>query len=119
MKSKYEKRLNKYLRKYWNFDKLKNKQYDIIQNIIQKKDVIGLLPTGYGKSLTYLLPPLIKKKAIFIISPLISLMEDQKEKLIKMKIKVATLHSHNINKTQDIDDIIDGKIKIIYMSQEY
>ena len=119
MKPKYEKRLSKYLKKYWGFDKLKDKQYDIISNILEKKDVVGLLPTGYGKSLTYLLPPLLKKKAIFIISPLISLMEDQKEKLVEMDIPVATLHSNNSNKDRDIFDIIDGKIKIVYMSPEY
>ena len=51
--------------------------------------------------MTYLIPPLIKKKTMFIISPLISLMEDQKEKLIE-KIPVATLHSNNSNKDRDI-----------------
>ena len=56
---------------------------------------------------------------MFIISPLISLMEDQKEKLLEMKIPVATLHSNNHNKDSDIFDIIDGKIKIVYMSPEY
>lgn len=119
MKPKYEKRLTKYLKKYWGFDELKDKQYDIINNFLDKKDVVGLLPTGYGKSLTYLLPPLIKKKAILIISPLISLMEDQKEKLVEMKIPVATLHSNNLNKDRDIFEIIDGNIKIVYMSPEY
>ena len=82
------------------------------------KDVVGLLPTGYGKSMTYLIPPLIKKKTMFIISPLISLMEDQKEKLIEKKY-LATLHSNNNNKDRDIFDIIDSNIRIVYMSPEY
>lgn len=119
MKPKYLKRLNKYLSKYWKIDNLKDKQLEIIEAIINKQDVVGLLPTGYGKSLTYLLPPLITKKTIFIISPLISLMEDQKEKLENMNIPVSTLHSNNPNKTTEIHDILDGNIKIVYMSPEY
>jgi len=119
MKEKYHKRISKRLKKYWGFDCLKDKQIEIIEALMDKKDVIGLLPTGYGKSMTYLIPPLIKKKAMFIISPLISLMEDQKEKLNNLNIPVATLHSNNKYKQQDISDIIDGKIRIIYMSPEY
>ena len=119
MKDKYHKRINKKLKKYWEFDSLKDKQLEIIENLIDKKDVVGLLPTGYGKSMTYIIPPLIRKKTMFIISPLISLMEDQKEKLVEMKIPVATLHSNNHNKDKDIFDIIDEKIRIVYMSPEY
>jgi superfamily II DNA helicase RecQ len=74
----------KILLKYWNYDKLKDKQIQVINEILSGNDVIGLLPTGYGKSLCYILPPLLTKKTIFIISPLISLMDDQKEKLLKM-----------------------------------
>jgi ATP-dependent DNA helicase RecQ len=107
------------LKKYWKIDSLKDKQKELIFDYLKGNDVIGLLPTGYGKSLCYLLPPLITNKVIFIISPLISLMEDQKEKLIEMNIEVATLHGNNINKDREIFNIIDGKIKIVYMSPEY
>ena len=119
MKEKYHKRISKRLKKYWDFSQLKDKQLQIVEALMDKKDVVGLLPTGYGKSMTYLIPPLIKKKTMFIISPLISLMEDQKEKLIEKKIPVATLHSNNSNKDKDIFDIIDGNIRIVYMSPEY
>jgi ATP-dependent DNA helicase RecQ len=107
------------LKKYWKIDSLKDKQKEIIMNYLNGHDVVGLLPTGYGKSLCYLLPPLITNKIMFIISPLISLMEDQKEKLIEMDIPVATLHGNNINKDKEIFNIIDGVIKIVYMSPEY
>ena len=107
------------LKKYWNIENLKDKQNELLSYYMDNNDVIGLLPTGYGKSLCYLLPPLISNKVIFIISPLISLMEDQKEKLIKMEIPVATLHSSNINKDKEIFQIIDGSINIVYMSPEY
>ena len=109
----------KYLKKYWKIKELKDKQFNVINELLLGKDVIGLLPTGYGKSLCYLLPPLVTKKVMFIISPLISLMDDQKEKLVSMGISCATLHGNNKNKDQELFNIIDGKIKIVYMSPEY
>jgi ATP-dependent DNA helicase RecQ len=114
-----ENKIKTILNKYWKIDSLKEKQKELIMNYLDGNDVIGLLPTGYGKSLCYLLPPLITDKIIFIISPLISLMEDQKEKLIEMNIPVAALHGNNINKDREIFSIIDGNIKIVYMSPEY
>jgi superfamily II DNA helicase RecQ len=104
----------KILLKYWNFDTLKDKQISVINEILSGNDVVGLLPTGYGKSLCYLLPPLLTKKTIFIISPLISLMDDQKDKLIKMGIPVSALHCNNPNKNEETLDILEGKIKKCY-----
>jgi len=114
-----ELKINSIVKKYWGYDSLKDKQMDIIKHFIKGKDVIGLLPTGFGKSMCYLIPPLVTNKVIFIISPLISLMEDQKEKLIEMNIPVAALHGNNFNKQKEIFQIIDGDIKIIYMSPEF
>ena len=112
-------KVKRYLKKYWKIESLKEKQVEVINELLLGNDVIGLLPTGYGKSLCYLLPPLITKKTIFIISPLISLMDDQKDKLQKMNIPCAALHGNNKNKDQEIFQIIDGEIKIVYMSPEY
>jgi ATP-dependent DNA helicase RecQ len=112
-------KVKKYLKKYWKIDSLKDKQIEVINELLLGNDVIGLLPTGYGKSLCYLIPPLIARKTIFIISPLISLMDDQKDKLTKMNIPCAALHGNNKNKDQEIFQIIDGTIKIVYMSPEY
>jgi ATP-dependent DNA helicase RecQ len=115
----YDKKITEILTKYWKIDSLKEKQKEIINNYLNGNDVVGLLPTGYGKSLCYLLPPLLTDKIMFIISPLISLMEDQKEKLVSMDIPVAALHGNNPNKDREIFSIIDGTIKIVYMSPEY
>ena len=73
---------NVILSKYFGYAKLKDKQEDIIKNILNNKDTIGILATGYGKSICYQMPFLINtEKNVLVISPLISLMEDQKTKL--------------------------------------
>ena len=109
----------KLLEKYWNIKKLKDEQFEVINNLLLGNDVIGLLPTGFGKSMCYLLPPLLVKKIILIVSPLISLMEDQKEKLDSKEIPCSALHSNNVNKLEDIENILLGNIKIVFMSPEY
>ena len=120
MKKKYHKRLRKVLESKWGFSELKPKQMEIIEAIVEnKRDVVGLLPTGYGKSMTFLIPPLITRKVCIIISPLISLMEDQKEKLIEREIPVAALHGNNPKKDKEIFSIIDNEIHIVYMSPEF
>ena len=110
---------NKYLKKYWNISELKDKQIEVINELLLGNDVIGLLPTGYGKSMCYIIPPLITKKIMFIISPLISLMDEQKEKLLTLKIPCSALHGNNSNKDEEIQGILNGNIKIVYMSPEY
>jgi len=109
----------KYLNKYWNISELKDKQIEVINELLLGHDVIGLLPTGYGKSMCYIIPPLVTKKIMFIISPLISLMDEQKNKLINLGIPCSALHGNNSNKNEEIQRIMDGDIKIIYMSPEY
>lgn len=112
-------KVKKILLKHFNNIELKDKQVDVINEILKGNDVIGLLPTGYGKSMCYIIPPLVTKKTIFIISPLISLMEDQKDNLSKKNIIISALHGNNKNKQNEIFQIIDGTIKIVYMSPEF
>ena len=115
---RWEDKAIKYMTKL-SIDKLKDEQHQVIYELLIGNDVIGLLPTGYGKSLCYILPPLLKRKIIFVISPLISLMDEQCNKLNNCDIKACALNTNNNKKHNDIKDIIDGKIKIVFMSPEY
>lgn len=111
----YEKRL----KKYYNYDSLKDLQFEIISNVMNYKDTIALLPTSYGKSICYQLPYLLTKKCVIVVSPLISLMDDQVSALEKLKIPVVALNSKNNNKYNDMSDILKGKNKIIYTTPEF
>ena len=108
------------LKKYWGFDEFRDSQKRIIDFVLQKKDVVALLPTGGGKSLCYQLPAVIMEGTCLVISPLISLMEDQVNQLLKRGIKAAyinsSLHFKNIDRI--LDNAIYGDIKILYLSPE-
>src|SRR5580700_10505335 len=56
----------------------KTHQYQIIDNILDGNDVLAVMPTGYGKSLCFQVPPLMSNEVAIVISPLIALMADQK-----------------------------------------
>lgn len=81
--------------KQLGYASLKPKQVDLINCFIRKEDCIGVLPTGYGKSICYILPYLLKKRNVIVISPLISLMEDQRMKLNEKGINTISFNSAN------------------------
>ncbi len=108
---------------------IKDIQYQIIKSILAQEDVLAILPTGYGKSVCYQMPFLLNpNKVVIVVSPLISLMEDQKDKLNKMNIPVACFHSgiNNKKKSEIKNDIIDdsdsdstNEAMIIFITPEY
>jgi ATP-dependent DNA helicase RecQ len=112
--------LIKVLKKYWSFDEFRDSQKRIIDFVLQKKDVIALLPTSGGKSLCYQLPAVLMEGTCLVISPLIALMEDQVTQLLKRGIKAAYINSSLYFKDIDriLDNVIYGNIKILYVSPE-
>ena len=118
MRQKY----NKLLKKYWNFDNLKDTQFNIITEVvINRRDVCAILATGFGKSICYQLPHLINDKVVIVVSPLISLMNDQYTDMKNKNIDVCVFNSEEdfeqINKYKK--EIYNGKGKLIYMTPEY
>ncbi len=108
------------LYKYWNYSSFRNSQKEIIDKVLENNDVVALLPTGGGKSLCYQIPSLSKEGVCLVISPLISLMNDQIENLDRKGIKALTIKG---NSTKDeivrlFDTLKYGKTKFLYLSPE-
>ena len=108
------------LKKYWGYSKFRSYQEQIIDSLLEGKDVMGILPTGEGKSLCYQLPALITDGPVLVISPLIALMIDQVKQLEKIGIKAMYLESHSksLPIQHQIDNCIHGNYKLVYSSPE-
>ncbi|QOD61802.1 RecQ family ATP-dependent DNA helicase [Polaribacter haliotis] len=110
----------KILAQYWGFSEFRTPQKEIITAVLEKKDVITLLPTGGGKSLCFQVPALAIEGTCLVISPLIALMQDQIENLKKLDIKAVTIPSGN--SPDEIITLFDtikfGNVKFLYISPE-
>lgn len=112
--------LTKQLKKFFGFDHFRKNQKEIIQNILEGRNTVVIMPTGIGKSLCYQLPALIKEGTAIVISPLIALMKDQVDSLTSKGLE-ATLINSTLSKTQldNIKEKIEKDItKIVYISPE-
>jgi ATP-dependent DNA helicase RecQ len=108
------------LQKYWQYDSFRDSQEEIIQTVLDKKDVIALLPTGGGKSLCYQIPGLMQKGICVVVSPLIALMQDQVSNLQKKGIDaIAIIGSMTESEiVVAFDNMQFGKTKFLYISPE-
>lgn len=108
------------LQKYYGYTTFRNKQSEIIDAIIDKKQVLVIMPTGGGKSLCYQIPALLLPGVTVVISPLISLMKDQVDDLTSRGISAAF-----INSSLYYDEVLSimagikaGDFKLIYVAPE-
>lgn len=111
--------LEKLLFDTFGYSSFRDPQKEIIKSILQGNDVLAILPTGAGKSLCYQLPSLVLEGLTIVVSPLISLMQDQVNQ-INNKIPSACLNSFQSYNEQQIvnSKILNGKIKLLYVSPE-
>jgi len=108
------------LKQVWGFDTFRSGQEEIVNAILNGTDVIGILPTGSGKSIGYQLPAIVLNGTCIVVTPLIALMQDQVQKLKKLKINATAIHSGQSKREIDmiLDNCIYGNIKLLYVSPE-
>ena len=108
------------LKKYFGYENFRPGQEEIITHILNNEDVLGIMPTGAGKSVCYQVPAMILDGVTIVISPLISLMKDQVDSLNEIGIPATFINStlsYN-SYEQTIENIVHDVYKIIYVAPE-
>lgn len=108
------------LKSVFGYDSFRPMQREVIQNVLDGRDTVAVMPTGGGKSICYQVPALLLKGITIVVSPLISLMQDQVFQLEALGVPALFLNS-----TLDRDTYFDscrkirsGEIKLLYVSPE-
>lgn len=108
------------LKQYFGYDSFREGQEYLIDNILSGQDVLGVMPTGAGKSICFQVPAMVMKGITLVISPLISLMKDQVNALTQAGIKAAYLNSSlsPMQYSRALQNAIAGEYSIIYVAPE-
>lgn len=108
------------LKEYWGYDSFRPLQEEIIRSIWERKDTLGLMPTGGGKSLTFQVPVMAMDGICLIVTPLIALMKDQVDNLRERGIKAAAVYSGMSREEiiTTLENCIFGNFKFLYVSPE-
>ncbi len=108
------------LRTYFGFDSFRDGQEELIDSILAGRDVLGIMPTGAGKSICYQVPALCMEGITLVISPLISLMMDQVKALNQAGVHAAYINSSLTENqiTKALQYARNGQYKIIYVAPE-
>lgn len=116
-----EKTLEFFLKNIFDKPSFRDGQFPILQNALNRRDTIGLLPTGGGKSLCYQLPCLLQPAISFVVCPIKSLMYDQKDNLEKIFISQTNWITSDLEATQKdnvLSEFAQGKYLFLWISPE-
>lgn len=108
------------LKRYWGYESFRPLQERIVRSVLEGHDVVAVMPTGGGKSLCYQLPAVVSGRTAVVISPLISLMQDQVAQLTQMGIPAAFVNSALPMQEQAgvLARATRGEFRLIYISPE-
>lgn len=114
--------MNKYeaLKYYFGYDDYRNNQEEIIDSLLSGNDTIAILPTGGGKSICFQIPALLSDGTTLVVTPLISLMQNQVDELKRNKIKAEYLTSEldKLEIAHIIKKVKNNEVKFLYISPE-
>lgn len=113
-------RIKELLAEKFGYTQFRSGQEEIIQKVLHKENVLGIMPTGGGKSICYQLPALVLEGLTLVISPLISLMKDQVDSLNEVGIPAAFINStlSNLEMNERVKKAARGEIKLLYVAPE-
>ncbi len=116
----YTQELLPLLKTYFGYDSFRLNQLEVIQDVLSKKDVLAIMPTGGGKSLCFQLPALALEGTAIVISPLIALMKDQVDALNANGVAAAYYNSSQPQEVQQIifEKLRNGALKLFYVAPE-
>jgi ATP-dependent DNA helicase RecQ len=108
------------LKDVFGFDQFRQSQQDIIHNVLNQQNTLAIMPTGGGKSLCYQIPAVVLDGLTVVISPLISLMQDQVRQLSELAIPACVLNSSlSDNEYQtNLDALKQGQVKLLFLAPE-
>ena len=112
--------LHQALQKNFGFSEFRSPQEEVIKTILEGRDSLVIMPTGKGKSLCYQLPAMLQPGVTIVISPLIALMKDQVDALLRHRIPASYINSSltPTEQSAEIDRLRNGLTKIIYIAPE-
>jgi RecQ family ATP-dependent DNA helicase len=123
--------MQEFLMQHFGFSDFRGRQLDIVTGVLEGRDVVAILATGSGKSLTYQFPALwsnrslltpsshsVGRKVSLVISPLLSLMQDQVMSLANTSVRACFFNSNTQNRAAAIAEIAAGAHDLVYTSPE-
>ena len=112
--------LESLLKQYFGYTSFRPGQHEVIQNLLDGRDCLAIMPTGAGKSICFQLPALIQPGVTLVISPLISLMKDQVDSLVNQEIPATYINSQCTFEEAKarFAAIRAGRVKLVYISPE-
>lgn len=112
--------MNELLKKYFGYDEFRPGQREIIQKVMEHEDVLGIMPTGSGKSVCYQLPALMLDGLTIVVSPLISLMKDQVDAANQLGIAATFINSslNGYETARRFQELEQREIQLLYVAPE-
>jgi ATP-dependent DNA helicase RecQ len=108
------------LQEVWGYETLRDLQGEVVSSLLEQQDTLVLLPTGAGKSLCFQLPALVLGGLTLVVSPLVSLMENQVEELRQRQVPAGLIHSQMLGdrRQQTLAAVDCQELRLLYLSPE-